>query len=230
MGNSIIFQRNTERDMDGVPTLSMSTSCFTKIEDIEIICVIASWLSNGIAYEDYVFFKLILRTMKSEPYQFVLNYKREYLSKNASSFFNFLTYRHLNNLIVKLKEIEYEEGGLYRRVVKESHNSKNKYAHDCLANIFDCDTGFQSNNSFGTFYRFNLLLYWLTHVIGAWDKSKIAVQCLLPCNDNILHKAKKEGLFRRTPRTTLESTIELTNIAIKKYGDDFYKLYDILSQ
>lgn len=215
---------------DNAKALFVSASVFQDIKDLEIVSVFGAWLSNDVFYEDYVFNKFVLTTLKLKPCDFVMKYSNEYEKKGKASFFRFLTYEHLHNLIYKLKEIESHKNGFmgfYKDNISQQKKT-DKYAHDTLARIFGQNTGFQSQKSNGTFFRFNLLLYWLTYKLKVWDIG-ISNNALIPCNDKIFAKATDMGFFKHLPRTTLENAIYLTDIARRNYGDDeFYKLYEIL--
>jgi hypothetical protein len=216
-------------DSDNEKSLFIST--FTEKRNAEVVAVLGAWMDNGFKYEDVVFENFVLSEMIwALPY--VLNYGKDgkWKEKGSASMIGILTYSNLHNLLTKLYETYIMNEDLEHAFYKYFQNYKRhkcKYAHDALSLIFSGNTGFQTIRNNGTFYRYNLLFYWLTYKLKIWKYASIG---LLPCNDKIFENAYKYGVIPKRMKSTLTNTIKLTEIAKEMFGDnDFYKLYEFLN-
>lgn len=216
-------------DSDNEKSLFIST--FTEKRNAEVVAVLGAWMDNGFKYEDVVFENFVLSEMIWVlPY--VLNYGKDgkWKEKGSASMIGILTYSNLHNLLTKLYETYIMNEDLEHAFYKYFQNYKRhkcKYAHDALSFIFSGNTGFPTIRNNGTFYRYNLLFYWLTYKLKIWKYTSIG---LLPCNDKIFENAYKFGVIPKRMKSTLTNTIKLTEIAKEMFGDnDFYKLYEFLN-
>lgn len=216
-------------DSDNEKSLFIST--FTEKRNAEVVAVLGAWMDNGFKHEDVVFENFVLSEMIwTLPY--VLNYGKDgkWKEKGSASMIGILTYLNLHNLLTKLYETYIMNEDLEHAFYKYFQNYKRhkcKYAHDALSLIFSGNTGFPTIRNNGTFYRYNLLFYWLTYKLKIWKYASIG---LLPCNDKIFENAYKYGVIPKRMKSTLTNTIKLTEIAKEMFGDnDFYKLYEFLN-
>lgn len=216
-------------DSDDEKSLFIST--FGEKRDAEIVSVLSAWMDNGFKYENTILENFVLAEM-IYPLPYVLNYggKSKWKDKGNASMIGILTYSNLNNLLIKLYETYTTSDDLESAFYKYFSNYKRhkcKYAHDALSLIFCGNTGFPTIRNNGTFYRYNLLFYWLTYKLKIWKHSNIG---LLPCNDKIFENAYKYGVIPKRMKSTLTNTIKLTEVAKEMFGDDdFYKLYEYLN-
>ena len=201
--------------------------------DKEIIVILMSWLDNWNDKDCIAKKTMLLNTIMPSPTLFVLNYADKHSifesESNYHPFFRTLTLSNLHNLILKISDCLLTSGSVIRCCMKKKqirNKRKYRYGHDLLASIFHEGTGFQSSISNCTFFRYNKIIYLLTK-FNVWD-THVFGKTLLPCNDKILNGVFKKGIVKKKMKATLQNAIELTKIAKKMYGDDFYKLYEEL--
>lgn len=210
--------------------MSLLTSTEMCDTDREIIVVLLTWLENWDEEKDEEKKQALLEYIMPSPTLFVLNYldnpcfERE---NKYESFYRVLTYNNLHKLILKIRECLLTSGSIFCCCKKKRqirNKRKYKYGHDLLASILSGDTGFQTSLSNCTFYRYNKIIYIMTDVLHVWDKEIIGYS-LLPCNDKVFDNAYGKRIVKKKMKATLANAIELTKIAKRMHGDDFYKLY-----
>lgn len=210
--------------------MSLLTSMEMCDTDKEIVVVLLTWLENWDEKKDDEKKQALLKYIMPSPTLFVLNYSDKPCFERETkyeSFYRVLTYANLHRLIMKIRECLLTSGSILGCCVKKRrirNKKKYKYGHDLLASILSGNTGFQTSLSNGTFFRYNKIIYIMTDVLKIWDKETIGYS-LLPCNDKIFANAHKKHIVKKKMRTTLANAIELTKIAKRMYGDDFYRLY-----
>ena len=217
-------------EMNGGRNMSLFIPLFKDKCDYEIIAIIISWLSNGWTQESYMQNDLLLHVMKPSPTEYVLNYDKDGMeSLYNHSFLKTLTYGNYCNLIERIKHIIIAYGNVEKAYIKnhiKKRKNKCKYAHDTLALMLGGNTGFQTRATNCTFYRYNLLVYLLAYKYHIWSID--TSDALLPCNDITFGNAYKKGLIKKKMKSNLDNTIILTEMARKKYGNDFYKILNEL--
>lgn len=221
MGKCIISKRLGENSGMG---MSLFLSCF-KDKDFEIVATICAWMANGWKNECETIQNYILKTMLPTPSEFIDNYE---FRETHGSFFRLLTNEQLNMLLNKLKLIYKHHGSLEQCFIDTLAKKKTKYNYEIFAKMLAHNTGFQSALSNCSFYRFNLLYYWLTYKFGVWQMQRHE-KALLPCNDLIFKKAHEKGITKVLLKTNLPNTKILTQKAKEIYGEiNFFKMYEDL--
>ena len=218
------------KDMNSGSNMSLFIPLFKNQCDYEISSIIISWLSNGWEIENHIQNNLLLNVMKPSPTQYVLNFDFNKEEINPlRSMVKTLTYGNFENLIVRTRDLLVTYGSIKKAYLKHQvKRNKNKYVHETFATMLGGDTGFQTKTPNCTFYRYNLLFYLLAYKHKIWDVD--TSNALLPCNDQTFACALKKGIIKKKMKSTLDNTIILTEIAKKKYGDDFYKLLNDIRQ
>lgn len=200
-------------------------SSFSENIDKEIVSILMAWITHLRQEEFYVMRNFIQKTMMPNPLEYILDYNA--IETSNKCFFNTLTILNLNNLICRIQANVIAHGNI-KNAYTASRKKRHKYAHETLANIFGGGTGFQTSKTQSTYYRLNLLIYWLTKKLGVWNDINIG-NSLLPCNDLVFLNAYKKGFIKKPMKSNLTNTIALTKIAKDIYGkDDFYTLYEKL--
>lgn len=220
-------------EVNGDTPMSLFISSFDSDDDKFVVCVICAWLSNGYDNETYMARHIVDDIMQGKPSEYVRKYSCldnivKTSDKNAS-FFCLLTYKNFDNLCLSLRRI-FECGGI--SFVQDTLNKKRRrrmYAHNLLIGMFGDGVGFPTSKSNGTFYRLNLLLYWLTYKTHIIHCSPTLL--LLPCNDRVLERAcEMRVVVNKKLRHNLKNAEHLTNVARSMFaGDEFYKLYEFLA-
>lgn len=220
-------------EVNGDTAMSLFISSFDSDDDKFVVCVICAWLSNGYDNEMYMAQHIVNDIMCGKPSEYVKKYTcfdniSKPVDKN-SSFFCLLTYKNFDNLCLSLRRI-FELGGI--SFVQETLNKKRRrrmYAHNMLVGTFGDGVGFPTGKTSGTFYRLNLLLYWLTYKVRIIHCSPNLL--LLPCNDHVLERAcEMHVVENKKLRHNLKNAEYLTNVAVSIFGsEDFYKLYELLA-
>lgn len=204
---------------------SLFISSFSDKQDAFIVAVICAWVSNGI-YPDcecYMAKHIVNEIMQGKPTQYIQNYKyldnigEKIRQEKNFSIYNILTLKNFDNLCLSLKS------------PRQAPRRKLKFAHEIFCGIFEKGCGFPTIQSNGTFYRYNLLLYWLTYKFHLQEyKFKPTTKFIIPCNDIILENAYKLGIFRKRMRQSTRSALKLTQIAKEWFGEDYYKMFELL--
>lgn len=220
---------------DDEKTLFVSTFAHNPDEE-EIVAILSAWLSNGTRGELYAIDHLVNDIMQKKPKEYLENYYGEAPSEKfvlSQSFFRQTTHYHLARLLEKIRKIQLSQKPELQDTFEYlMSRPKNKctFIHDAFAEMFGGETMFPTRESNGTFYRFNLLYYWLTYKLKIWHLNPYKDAALLPCNDKIFTGAYELGVVSKRMTSNLKSTIALTEIAREWFGDkDFYKMYELLN-
>lgn len=205
-------------------------STFTADYDLLVASILTAWLRNDDKDNFFAISKIVKERLKPTPIAFVLNFKDTDEFHDESLYGN-VSEKNFRNLILLIKKVTTMQNGVkntYQNYM-ESPRHKCKYGHDAMALMFGYNTHFPTTDCKGTFYRYNLLLYWFVYKFRIWDdvdKSKL----LLPCNDFIFQRAKELGVTKKKMKSTLSNTIKLTREARWYYGEnDFWKMYELLN-
>lgn len=215
--------------MSGDDKKSLLISSFQDKYSQEVVAILVAWLSNGLASEDYFAETFVRNTMRI-PREFLAKYKETnaYAQCGDKTFWGLLTYAHLHALLVRIIEIKERYGSLRRAFEVCVAQGKYKYAHEVFMDIFGEECGFPTKKGNGTFYRYNLLAYFLTYNPCVWDKDVIK-NALIPCDNNIIANANKMRITRRRLQANILAPIRLTKVAKERFGEeDFYKMYELL--
>ena len=218
-------------DMPCIPFISS----FNDGGDTEVASVITAWLYNSDTPPLISAGYILHDVMGGSPMRFILNYD------NISDITDFpygslaqnISWWNFHNLINILKKTYLCGNGLRNMLdnYMQSARHKCKYVHDGFADIFGHNTFFPNRQNKGTFFRYNLLYYWLTRKLGVWDDT-YSDKALLPCNDTILARARKHRIIRRQSNFTpaLANVAMLTDKAREVFGkQDYYKMYELLN-
>lgn len=211
-------------------------SSFDNPHDAEIVAIITSWLSNG-AYNELETAKDIISMMKPTPFEFVASkdikvddvFKDIDVSVNAT-----MTSSQLYELILRLRSYITFGNTTFNGIFKPRDaflgRKRYKYPHERLSALLGGNTGFQTKLGGGTFYRYYLLFYWMTHKTTLWGGLDTS-NALLPCNHRVFNNAYKLGIFKKPILfTNVDNAIKLTQIARSWLGnDDFYLMYEFLN-
>lgn len=199
-------------------------------QDLEIMCILASWLSNGYEYEDYMMTKLIKGEMGEKPYDFVLDYEYDlrYASNGFMCFSGAMTHHNLHELLLSLNDIYSVYDSL--ETATKSVRRKSKYLYPDILSLFDnYDTGFAGIKSNGSHYRVNYLVYLLYYVFRIWNDID-SDRCILPCNDKVMRNASNLGIVRNYKSANINMAITITNVAKDMFeGDSFFRMYELLN-
>lgn len=204
---------------------SLLISSFSDKQDAFIVAVICAWVSNDIYpnSEYYMAKHIVNEIMCGKPKKYIDNYTyldnvdpRIRENKNLSMF-NILTLKNFDNLCLSLK------------IKREVQTTKLKFAHEIFFDFFGSGCGFPTIRTNSTFYRYNLLLYWLTYKLHIQEYTfKPTTKIILPCNDRILDNAYKLKVFRKKMRHNTLSALKLTQIAKNWFGEEYYKMFELL--
>lgn len=207
---------------------SLFLSSFMDKKDAEIVSLFSAWMTHGWKQEDDEIQDFVKSTFTPTPTLYIENYPRSSYYKNGNfSFFKILTFPHLDMFLKKIHDIMDKYGDIENAFVK-SKKTRDVYAHDTLSRMLGGNTGFQSKKTSGTFFRYNLFLYWMTYKLKVWTTP--IENTLLPCNDFIFQKAYELGITNKIYKSNLSKTVILTNKAKEIFGEkDFYKLYEIIN-
>ena len=198
--------------------------------DAEIVAIIGAWLCNESDDCACMLTNIVKNIMGNTPTSFVLSFDENKYEKGFGSLYKNLTTQNFTNLISMIKHDILWKGGIRNchELYMDSPRHKCKYAHEALSLILSSNTCFPHKGNMGTFYRYNLMFYWLSYKMRLWNGIDTNT-ALLPCNDAIFRKAKKTGVTKTLLTSNLHNTIKLTNIARNWFGDnDFYKMYEFL--
>lgn len=199
-------------------------------QDLEIMCILASWLSNGYEYEDYMMAKLIKCEMGEKPYDFVLDYEYDlrYASNGFMCFSGVMTHHNLHELLLSLNDIYSVYDSL--ETATKSVRRKSKYLYLDILSLFDnYDTGFAGIKSNGSHYRVNYLVYLLYYVFRIWDDID-SDRCILPCNDKVMRNASNLGIIKNYKSANINRAITITNVAKDMFKEDsFFRMYELLN-
>lgn len=214
---------------------SVFISSFSDKSDAEIVAVLTVWLTNGLQGEEYALHTLVDEIMQGKPNHYVENYVPYMNFGGVASnqcFFRMFSYGNLDALIQAIKRAKSQYGGIQEAFEAVMTKKKRiKHVHEAFAVLFGCGTMFPTRKSNSTFYRYNLLYYWLTFKLKIWTLCPFDDVALLPCNDKVFAEAFKRGLTNRKWKSTLLNVEALTNTARSIFGEnfsDFFKLYDVL--
>lgn len=222
---------DTDDDMSIIVSMSFGKS------DAEIVAVLAAWLSNGLQGESYALLSIVEEIMQGKPSEYIENYV-PYMNfgdvANNQCFFRMFSYGNLDALMKSIKREKERFGDLQEAF--EEYMSRPIYGcnfvHDSFAKMFGHGTMFPSNKSNGTFYRYNLLYYWLTYKLKIWHINPYDDVALLPCNDKIFSNAYIRGFTKKKLKSTCANAAVLTDIAHSIFVDNFsqfFKLYEYLA-
>lgn len=202
---------------------------FNGTRNAQIIAILCAYFSNG--YSNPIDFvkKINEEKFKGNPLYYIGEYDYWDIP-------NFCLYENISELNFARLLIIINNEILCHYDIFNAHHAymsstklKCKYAHEGFARMFGHNTHFPNIDNRGTFYRYNLIFYWLVYKLKIWkgiDTSTI----LLPCNDIVFSNAKKFGVTKTRLKATLSGTIKLTRIAREIFGDDeFWKLYELLN-
>lgn len=211
--------------MDDENTLFISSFCnLINVRDWEFIMLFMAWMQNGGKYDFPFACTYINNIIQSNSSSIANNINP--LNNSNMCFYGNLTYNNLNTLISKFNTIDIRD--CYKERMGNYKLYRCKFPHEGLASCFGGDVGFPTKESGGTFFRYNLLFYWLTYKFKIWDDVDYK-KGLIPCNDYIFEKAYKMGITKKKMKSSLKNTIELTRIAHSWFGsDDFYKMFELL--
>lgn len=204
--------------------LSFIATFLASLHDTEVVATICSWLSNGHQGEGW--FAIRVCDVEHECGHLLEALNKRTQAGDDACFFSVLTNNNYRNLLDKLNACN---GSLYDAFLLQGGGCS-KYAHDNLVRLLSCGTGLPTMNNDCTFFRFNLLLYWLTYRLKApkW-KDLDTSNFLLPCNDMVFENAYKLGVIKKRMQSKLSNAVQLTKIARKWFGDkDFFKMYELL--
>lgn len=213
-------------DRNSTKQMSLFLSLLKDKCDLEIIAIFLAWLSNGWEHEMYVAKKLLFDTMHLSPTKYILEYEQKDTILKNHSFTNTLTIGDLDNLLMTLKKILITHGNIKSAYMAAQKSNKKKYSHDIFSLLLSKNTGFQTSKSKSTFFRYNLLFYWLWKY-KIWDDIDMS-KALIPCNDLIFENAYLQGIIKKRMKSNLKNAIILTEIAKKQYDGNFYTLYEKL--
>ncbi len=208
--------------MDDENTLFISSfRNSSNVQYLEFVAIFMAWMQNGFKDECYFARSYLKHILPSIPDSTYL------IDTSNKCFYGNLTYNNLSSLLEKVNSIDIRD--CFKERMGNYKLYKCKYPHDGLASCFGDNVGFPTKESGGTFYRYNLLFYWLTYKFRIWDDVDYN-KGIIPCNDSIFEKAYMLGVTRKRMRSSLKNAIELTNIAHSWFGDDdFYKMFELLN-
>lgn len=217
-------------DVKTLDTRQGVVSAFPSTCDKEIVAIMASWLYNGHASEEYTL-ESIVDGMKPTPINYVLTHSNG-LPYDDGCFCGVLSNAHHANLINKIHDgILYHKDGLHGCFINymQGKRHKCKYAHDAFALMLSGNTGFPTRLSRGTFFRFNYL-YYILYKLNIWSDDIAMSKALLPCNDHVMQRALECGVIDKPMRSDLHGTILITKKAREMFGEkDFYILWEFLN-
>ncbi len=219
---------------DIVSTDDVFTDVIGSVGDIrgmEAAAVFGSLLSNDTRGEGYSFKTLIEDEMRNNPIEYISSYDGLYEQFPSASYFRVITRSNIHVMILRSQSI-WSVGSSLEYAFKAKLNSRrNKYmyAHEVLSSLFGKGTGFPSVRTNGTFYRFNLLMYWLTYKFKIWDFDSLQCSTLLPCSDAIFNRAYQLGIVKSPLKSSLRNAEDLTKKARMWFGEkEYYKMYELL--
>lgn len=207
-------------------------SSFNDKRDVEVAAIVCAWLSNGHPTETQAMRNVLYGKMKGKPYEYVFNVDNEIEHECNHIICGMLTSSHFNRLVTKIRKC-YESMDSVKSALIEKMSESNaygiKYGHEALAMLFGGGTMLPTVSSVETFYRYNLMAYWLNYIYHIWDFPTWK-HFLLPCNDMTFKMAHKTGIVSHRMKTSLANTISLTKKAKKVFGEkEYYKMYELLN-
>ena len=215
--------------VDSDSEMSLFISSFQDVVDVEVVATLCAWASNGVQGEESTMERFI-ESLGESPASFVLDYDahRTFRRRGIETFYGMLTYRHLDLLLMSLSSILTQWGSVQRCYQAIAHERHDALPHEVFAYTFGSGTGFPTRSSKCTFYRYALLLYWLTYKLRVWDVD--TSRAFIPCNDHVIDAASELGIIRRRLKTPLNYAVVLSDTARDWFGDkDFYKMYELLA-
>lgn len=146
-----------------------------------------------------------------------------------SSLHGLLTWGNLDALERRYTDVTDTWGSIKAAYTELMKAKECAYPHVALATLLGGGTGFPTTEANSTFYRYNLMFYWLTQRVGAWTDVNTD-KALLPCDNRIVQTAQRLRLLGKTRQeTTIAQAIELTDMARVVLGNThFYRLYEYL--
>ena len=206
--------------------LSFIATFGNSVSDMEIVATLCAWMTNGYNDELSAIMEITRDMLNDSPTQGVVNWVTEDVVYD-NCFFAILTNKCLYALLERLKGIYAIGSSLKCAYLGEVAN--HKYAHEAFASLLGGGTLFPTLESNCTFYRYNLLFYWLVYKLRCWGDVSIG-NALLPCNDRVFDNAHRLGVTKKRLYANIDGAICLTKIARKWFGDnDFYKMYELLN-
>lgn len=196
----------------------------------QVMTIFAAWISDANKGKLYALERIYVEIMNADANGYVASKKYQELECASGSFCRLLSYKHLCALFDKINKAFFDgQQNFESNFITIFNNKKNrcKFAHDALAIMFSGDTLFETRKNNCSFYRYNLMFYYLTEKLNLWEKAK-DVPALLPCNDKIFVRANKYGLTEKRLPTTIRGAELLTKYAKQMYGEEFYQLYENL--
>lgn len=201
---------------------------FDDVRDREIVAIVCAWLCYAEKDRLYDAKYIVNGVFDKHPYRFVMSGDKVSCVRS----FGLLSPYNLSALVECLRRCYAKHNTLetaFRCVLGNTRKNRIRYAHEGLCALLSTPhSGFPSRASNCTFYRYNLFLYWMTHVFKLWNATSGVIQ-LLPCSDAVFTNARARGIIRKTAKTSLLNATTFTNLAIEKYGDDYFQLYDLVS-
>lgn len=206
----------------------MGNNTFTQT-DKEIILVVGTLFYNFNSHDEvekYLVRKIVHETLQDNPTDYVSNFQKETVQN--SSLLRLVSNDNWSNLMVKLKKAIESGGTLECEYNNLKLKIKKACPHDVFAMMLSGNTGFPTTKSKCSFYTYYLLAYLLTYKYRVW-KSDTVQNALIPCNSDVIKNAVKRGYIAKKSEPTLANARRLTDVARKKYGDEFYKLFEELN-
>lgn len=199
-------------------------SAFADKDDAEIAAFVCALVSNTYGGTDeYAAHVVLYQIMGGKPSEYLREYEpyKNFMEVlPLQSFHKSITFGDLSVFLLRIKETKEEYGSMEQWFIQSMSNRPKEYAHTALADLFADVNSLPNSYCDCTFYRFNLLLYYLTYKFHIWER-RHGIKTLIPCDSLMLAR-------RRRNRCTLANAEKITHEAMKKYGNDFYRLFEDL--
>ena len=224
-----LIRKADEVDSDGFVERILDVYPLTK--NAELAAVLFAWISNGFNREYFVMTDCINNIIRGGICDFICGYDahRTFAPNGIETFYGTLTYAQLDALCLSLSRIIKEWGSLCEAYQASYKEHKCKMPHEAFFYAIGGGCGFPKRSANCTFYRYNLLFYWLTYKMHIWEDVDIST-ALLPCNDKVLQSAYELGVVRNRMKANLSNVITLSDKARDWFGeDDFFKMYQLLN-
>lgn len=223
-GTEIISLHGKVGDMhdDGMDIISAMYDS----RDMEVSAVICGWLSNGSPLDACAMKDVLYNVMDGKPYLYVSSGT---FGGDNRVMHGMLTERHFRTLMAKMHDC-YDAFGTLGTAIRESlGKSRRMYVHTAIATILGGGTMLPTPAAMETFYRYNLMCYWLCHCSSVWGDIPLE-RAVLPCNDRIFRRAFDLGIVSHRMKSSLDNAVMLTKKARGVFGDaGFYKMYELLN-
>lgn len=200
-------------------------SAFAEKDDAEIAAFVCALVSNTYdGADEYAAHVVLYQIMGGKPSEYLREYEPY---KNfgevlpLQSFHKSITFGDLSVFLLRIKETKEEYGSMEKWFVQAMSKRPQEYGHTALADLFADVCALPNSYSDSTFYRFNLLIYYLTYKFGIWERHT-SIKVLVPCDSLMLS-------WRRRTAGRLANAEKVTEDAVKAYGEDFYKMFEELN-